>query len=385
MSTDHSASSPYSNGNHHSFADAGSANAPVSNLTISNQSKFGRIFWIGFVTTLLSIVTLTIYRFWGRTKFRKQVWSDTTIGNEPLEYTGTGKELFIGFLIAIFTLMVPMLGTLVAAQIFLGEVALAIAISAVYLIFFWLIGVAIYLARRYHLSRTRYRGVRFAQTGSAVSYGLAYFGYLILTILTLGWFSPAMRIRMSRKLWQGAYYGSEKFQFLDTPEAKSQPVYASFALAWFGMIAIYVGWFMFINSVIGLEALAEETLFANPVNLAWFYGSLIVAGLIGAIFYSWHEAVLTRRIVNSIKLQGAELRSNIKTFDIFELAITNTFLIIITLGLGIMVAQMRVWKRIANTMHIEGGVDFAAIAQTTEEGPSQGEGLADGLDLVSNF
>ncbi|MEO0319528.1 MAG: DUF898 family protein, partial [Pseudomonadota bacterium] len=104
-----------------------------------------------------------------------------------------------------------------------------------------------------------------------------------------------------------------------------------------------------------------------------------------AFFYSWHEAVMVRRIVKSIHLQGTPLSSRISMMDILVLTLTNGLIVVFTLGLGIMVAQMRVWKKIANTMSVAGPIDLAAIAQTTEEGPSQGEGLADGLDLVSNF
>ncbi|MEL7201964.1 MAG: DUF898 family protein, partial [Pseudomonadota bacterium] len=86
-----------------------------------------------------------------------------------------------------------------------------------------------------------------------------------------------------------------------------------------------------------------------------------------------------------IHLQGTPLSSRISMMDILLLTITNGLIVVFTLGLGIMAAQMRVWKKIANTMSVEGPIDLAAIAQTTEEGPSQGEGLADGLDLVSNF
>lgn len=366
------------------FGDEGGAIAGQQ-LQIENRSKFGRMFWIGTYTTLLSIITLTIFRFWGRTNFRRQLWSDTTIGGEPLEYTGSGKELFIGFLIAIFTLMVPFIGLLVAARALLADVGLAIAVVLIYLVFFWLIGVAVYLARRYHLSRTRFRGIRFAQTGSSIAYGFQYFGWLFATLLTLGWLAPMMRIDLSKKLWEGAYFGSERFQFIKTKEAKSEPVYTSFALSYLGMIAIYVAWFWFVSSTLGLEELAEETLFLDPMNIVIFYGSLFAFGLVGAFFYSWHEAVMVRRIVKSIHLQGTPLSSRISMMDILLLTITNGLIVVFTLGLGIMAAQMRVWKKIANTMSVEGPIDLAAIAQTTEEGPSQGEGLADGLDLVSNF
>lgn len=206
---------------------------------VSNTSRVGAMLWIGLYTFLLNIVTLTVFRFWGRTHFRRRLWADTRIGGEPLEYTGRGMELFLGFIIAIFTLMVPTIGAVFAAQLLLGPQAMIAVIIPLYLLLFVLIGVAIFLARRYHLSRTTYRGIRFGQTGSAWGYGFAAFGYGILTVLTLGWFAPAAQIRLSRRMWSNAWYGGVKFKFEDTDAAKREPVYLSFALAWVGGVVVY--------------------------------------------------------------------------------------------------------------------------------------------------
>ena len=169
------------------------------NLSVRNTSKISTMLWIGFYTILLNIVTLTVFRFWGRTHFRRRLWADTEVAGEPLEYAGKGVELFIGFVLAIFTLMAPTVGGLFLAQLLLGPEALVGFAIPLYLLLFVLIGVAIFLARRYHLSRTRLRGIRFAQIGSAWGYGFAAFGYGILTGVTLGWFGPAARIRLSRR------------------------------------------------------------------------------------------------------------------------------------------------------------------------------------------
>lgn len=107
--------------------------------------------------------------------------------------------------------------------------------------------------------------------------------------------------------------------------------------------------------------------------------------LVIAVFVSWHFAVVTRRITKSLSLDGLAFSSRLSTFDIVELSITNTLLIIFTLGVGLMAAQMRMWKRLAKRMVLTGALDFAAIEQSSVDAPKQGEGLADGLDLVSNF
>lgn len=360
--------------------------AQDQNLTVANISRIGPMLWIGFYTTLLNLVTLTVFRFWGRTHFRRRLWADTSVGGEALEYTGRGLELFIGFVIAIFTLMLPFVGVIFGVQLFLGPDTLFLAVVPLlmYMLLFILLGVAIFLARRYHLSRTKLRGIRFAQTGSAWGYGFATFGYLLLTVITLGWFGPEARIRLSRKLWSKAYFGSEAFSFEDTPEAKAEPVYQSFALAWIGGGGAYLAWIFWLGMSMG-GSMTETGAEPDLKVILNIYISLIPLSLIIGLFISWHEAVMIRRIVKSLKVAGARFSSRMSAFDILELVITNTLLIIFTLGFGYMAAQMRVWKRIANRMSLNGAVDFAAIAQTTEAAPRQGEGLADGLDIISNF
>ena len=55
---------------------------------------------LSIVNFILRILTLGIYHFWGKTEVRRRIWSAVRLNGEPLEYTGTGKELFIGFLVA---------------------------------------------------------------------------------------------------------------------------------------------------------------------------------------------------------------------------------------------------------------------------------------------
>ncbi len=352
-------------------------------LDVVSASRIGAMLWIGFYTFLLNIVTLTIFRFWGRTHFRRRLWSDTRIGGEALEYTGRGMELFLGFIIAIFSLMVPTIAAVFGAQLLLGPQLFIIVLVPIYLMLFVIVGVAIFLARRYHLSRTTYRGIRFAQTGSAWGYGFAAFGYGILTVLTLGWFAPAMQIRLSRRMWSNAWYGGVKFRFEDTPEAKREPVYLSFALAWVGGVAAYGLWGFWIAT----SGLFQPTDAVQPDMRAvgMIYLSMIPLILVIAAFVSWHFAVITRRITKSLRLEGVAFSSRLSTFDIIELTITNLFLVVFTLGVGLMAAQMRVWKRLANRLVLSGSIDFSAIEQSSANAPKQGEGLADGLDLVSNF
>src|SRR5687768_1018260 len=63
---------------------------------------------LSIVNFLLTIITLSIYRFWAKTNVRRHIWSCVHINGEPLEYTGTGKELFLGALVVFLLLILPL-------------------------------------------------------------------------------------------------------------------------------------------------------------------------------------------------------------------------------------------------------------------------------------
>ena len=135
-----------------------------------SSGSAGPIGGCSFGARVLLMVTLGIYRFWLATDVRRFLWSNTEIAGETLEYTGTALELLLGFLIAI-AILIPVYAGFFLAALDLGMIGKLSGVIA-----FAALGVlgqyAIYRARRYRLTRTIYRGLRFHQEGSAWAYRL---------------------------------------------------------------------------------------------------------------------------------------------------------------------------------------------------------------------
>ena len=55
---------------------------------------------------LLELITAGLYRFWLATDISRALWSGTSVDGDPPEYTGTAKELLLGFLFAL-AILVP--------------------------------------------------------------------------------------------------------------------------------------------------------------------------------------------------------------------------------------------------------------------------------------
>ena len=159
----------------------------------------------------LELVTLGFYRFWLLTDIRRHLWANTQVGGDAAEYTGRGKELLIGFLVALAILMPVYIGYFLVGL----EAEHIQAFASIPLVaFFYVFGqFAIYRARRYRLTRTVWRGVRFWMTGSGWIYALQASLWGLLMILTLGLILPWRNAALERYKMRHSHYGDLQGSF----------------------------------------------------------------------------------------------------------------------------------------------------------------------------
>jgi uncharacterized membrane protein YjgN (DUF898 family) len=75
-------------------------------MPVSFSGDRGEFFGLVTRGAALELITVGFYRFWLATDIRRHLWSNTHIDGDAAEYTGRGKELLIGFLIAL-AIIVP--------------------------------------------------------------------------------------------------------------------------------------------------------------------------------------------------------------------------------------------------------------------------------------
>lgn len=163
--------------------------------------------------TLLTILTLGIYRFWYRTALRRYYWRNTRLAGDGFEYTGTGRELFVGFLIAL-AIVVPIYLVVTLVGLYGGQL-LGPTLAGIFgaSIMPAVVQVLSYRARRYRLTRTRYRGVQFHQSGSGTAYLLRTVWWLLLTMVSLGIAFPFFRASLERYKIENTWFGSAQGDF----------------------------------------------------------------------------------------------------------------------------------------------------------------------------
>ena len=79
-------------------------------MPVAFSGSRGEFFDLAKRGAALELVTLGFYRFWLLTDIRRHLWSNTLVDGDAAEYTGRGKELLIGFLVALAILVPIYLG-----------------------------------------------------------------------------------------------------------------------------------------------------------------------------------------------------------------------------------------------------------------------------------
>lgn len=343
------------------------------------HGKGSEYFILILVNFLLSIVTLGIYSFWGRTKQRAYLWSKTQLWGEPLEYTGTGKELFISFLIVMPILLVVMFvgGLFMQASPILGIIIFYPAL--IFAILF-----ASYRTLRYRLTRTRWRGIRGNLSGSAVSYASWGLLYILVILFTLGLGTPWATSRLVHLQLNNVWFGDRPMSF----HGSSKELYKAFLLMILGIIGLslllsaivffFLAPFMpggYSADPYGSPLYMQTTmiLLFTVIYIGFFFGILLISSFYHAHFVRW--------LYRHCAFGKVRTRSRLTGLQVLSLRLTNTLLIIFTLGLGYAWAHMRTLRLYHHSVDYTGDPEFNSLLQDTKKAPSRGEGLLDALDV----
>jgi len=160
---------------------------------------------------LLCAATLGLYGAWLIADLRRYLWTHTEVDGDGFEYIGDALALLSGFL-KVVAVLILLYGVSSIAAVSLGASASLAGLFAVTAIAYLGPFIA-FEARRYRLTRTVFRGLRFSQTGSAWQYGLraALWGGAIL--LSFGLVYPWAATSLERYKLRNTYYGDLRGQF----------------------------------------------------------------------------------------------------------------------------------------------------------------------------
>lgn len=325
---------------------------------------------IALTNLLLTIVTLGIYRFWARARERRYLWSRTQFIDDNLEWTGTGREMFIGFLIVMAVLLPGVLFVQFGAQALAmrGHIVLAALIGvAIYLGFFALVGLARYRALRYRLAHTYWHGIRGGGETGGWGYAWSYLWKSFAGGMALGLLVPWAWTTLWNERWSKMSFGPHPFQAYATTN---------------GLMG---RWVMMLVSPI-IVVIGSAALFApagnNPAAAAGFF-ILMVFGIyaLWAIIGLGFFAAYIRQVIGSLDLGGLTFSFTARSKDWLKLFLGHVGLVIVTLGVGLVFISYRNWSFFIRHLEASGTVDLDTMTQSEAAGGGDAEGLASAFDI----
>jgi uncharacterized membrane protein YjgN (DUF898 family) len=323
--------------------DAAPAAPPNGARFLGSERAFWRLLARGAV---LLLVTLGIYRFWLATDVRRFLWSNTEIAGDGLEYIGTARELLIGFLIAIVLLVPVNVGFFLAAFSggTLGQMAgtLAFAVLALFGQF------AVYRARRYRLTRTIYRGIRFHQTGSAWRYAVCALFWWAMIAVTLGLAYPFAQASLERLKLRNTWYGDLQGRFAGS----GMRLFFRGVLFWLVVIGPFVFGLMMAIGGVDWSAIGEAVRGGGDtmgrIEAANVGPALVIAFLslgwsvaAAALLYPAFQAMVLRWWISGLRFGELTVSSRLPTRAVYALYLRFVWIALLAgviLGIGAAIA-----------------------------------------------
>ncbi len=367
-----------------------------------------------FTNLMLSIVTLGFYRFWGIARERRYLWSKTRFIDDRLEWTGTGLELFLGFLLVLAILFVPLflLQFVAQALILQGQGAFAgLLFVSIYLVFFYVAGLAIFRGLRYRLSRTHWHGIRGGSDDPGFGYGWSYTWKTIVGSSALGLLIPWSMTSLWSERWNRMSFGPHPF--VSAPEWSG--LMKRFLLCYLVPLVALIGGI--VAAVMGAASAGASGAAAGIIlAVAGFYVLLPILALayyaaflretIGSLCLStlefafaartrhWLGLMIGNGLIYAAALVPAAMlaatfgllpRLSPETQTIvsppFVSLIALALLVGIPLGLVGGFVRYRNWRFFIRHLEAGGEINLTALTQSRTPEPRQGEGLLDALDM----
>lgn len=316
-------------------------------LSNTNQTQYrfsfhgngGQLFGIYFLNVLLLILTLGLYWPWARANMLKFMYGNTEFGGNRFEFTGTGREMFKGFLKGL-AILITLYAIYFAAILSGNRILLFGGLIVFVLGLAFLVPLAIHGALRYRLAKTTWRGIQFGYRGNLKELMLICVKGVLLTILTLGIYGAWFQVEMRQYIFKHIRWGSLSMRF----EGKGGDLF----------VLMLVGYLL--------------TVFTLGIYLFWFMRDIY------------------RFYINHMYIDQGDKHSSFSTSisatDVFVLAMVSYFGILFTLGLATPWVICFATQKMMSTVTVSGDVDFDQIDQTEANfTDATGDDLADMLDI----
>jgi uncharacterized membrane protein YjgN (DUF898 family) len=339
-------------------------------------------FRIWIVNLFLSVITIGLYSPWAKVRKNRYIYANTWVGDANLDYHGNPVAILKGRLIAVAALMVYNFGSHYVPKV--GTAILALLMVAAP----WLV----VRSMQFNANNTSYRNLRFHfhgryGEGLKVIAPLLLWPILILVLPTVDplnpptttWgiaalFIPTLPIiifypyvigKLRRFQVERLAYGTESFGI----DVKVRRFYETYILSGF----------IFLGGLIVVALAGAVTAVIGTAGVFLMLGAYL---LTAAIAFAYTRARITNLVFNAAWVGQVRFASDISAVKLGWIYFVNMFAIVLSCGLAVPWAVMRVARYRASCQHMECDGDLESfLADVTKPVAATGDQLGEFFDV----
>lgn len=364
----------------------GPASGTVSEIEYAEGGTW-RLIRRHLLNVVLMILTLGLYRFWAITVMRQILWRRIRLAGQALEYTGTGLEIFLGFLRVFLIVLLPLGIIYMLIELMVERSAPAADLNTLQAIDFgyamvilMLIEMGRFLSWRYRISRTRWRGIRGRIELTASKYLQVAVASALMIILS-GWLlKPIVDLYRARMVigalnvggLSGRYVGGV-FRLLGVWIA----IWLVYGVAIVGAVVYFFSrtTLSLLGPASGLDTEAQSVF----EGFAIFF----VLAVLGIHLLCVYRVAFWRWVCKVSSVGPVRVAFNGTAISLTWLTLVNWLILILSVGLLAPVTWERKIRYLAANVVVYDMPDPADLRQVGEDDSSiGGEGLAGDFDIA---
>lgn len=333
------------------------------------SGRAGEYFGIWFVNLLLSIVTLGIYSAWAKVRTERYFYGHTRLAGASFEYLANPIAILKGRLIAYAVVIALGLSLrFLPVLYFVLIIAIGVLMPAILV---W--------SLRFRARNSAWRGVNFRFNAAASEAYGPFFGWPILTAITLYLLFPFMTMRQQEFVGSNHRFGKEYFRF----SGEVGKYYVPFLI----VLGLGIAGIFGFGALVGGIAVSAKSAGQDPsAAMYWMFAPMIALYLgifgLGVFLRTRYQNLFWKNTT----LGPHRFESTLRARDMLWIYASNIVVIVCTLGLGVPWAMVRLARYRAEhfAMVAEGSLD-GFVADASGSTSATGAELIDALDVGLDF
>ncbi len=309
------------------------AHAPRT-LSFEFRGDGTEFFKIWIVNILLSIITLGIYSAWAKVRTNRYFYSNLYLDNSNFRYLAEPLSILKGRLIAVAAFIAYTVLSNTMPMVGLGMLVLL------------LLGIPYFINQSiaFNMRMSAYKNIQFRFKGTYWKAFMVFYIWPILGMLSLGILYPMAILKANQYIVRNSAYGTTNFDF-----SASYRDYGLIFLTALG-VGIVCG-----LPIWALATFAPSLAVITPIAMGLVYFGLIVYFLVAAqnLYY------------RCLSIEGHRFEASLTIPGMAKVILINAFLTLITLGLYLPAAKVRMTKYLSSNivLHASGSLDHFAAAE----------------------